>query len=356
MLHEPTSAGSSARGTCSFQLLIVVCLSPAECDVKVALKSIQKKFALLLSSTRRSLKSQGVDAAALAACLLDLSYTSSDSRETSVLLDLSVDLLQADSIDRIFALVSAHSFWSFFNFDLLVHVISECGVDCAELLEYGKAFEEFCRHKVSDLPENALQSVSENGAKKERVHFKIKIYIDHPVLKRISNVKERIAEILEVPTSALFVNGVQSGCVEVEFLVPQCVTLQLFPLSDEQKHSLYHQAHVVRIKWRGMEVCVFMVRLLGITIIVFVPFQMHLDTELGTPLEASGMCVHCFPLCFMYVYLLHSAVPPDLQEPRPPDPLPASVSPVMQEDLQRALFASVSDEKDFVVFNSGLVS
>ena len=210
-------------------------------------------FGQLLFSTRESLKAKELKPASLVTCVLDLAHISSDRQTvTAVLRDKADELREADSIDEVFTIISASSYWSFFNYDLLKHIIKTCDVDQTCLSEYTEAFEEFCRRKIAELPPAALKCESGNGSKKDKVV--VKVNISHPTLNSICNAIERIAQILNVPASALQANDIRPGSVVVEFLVPQCITQQLFPLTEEQKHDLYHEARVLKVCWRDTEV------------------------------------------------------------------------------------------------------
>ena len=213
------------------------------------LLTIQKQFAVLLSGTRASLHALGVLPRKVVTCAIDLSYVTANDK-TSVLNDHKRELMDADSIDDIFIALS--SFWNFLNYDLLKHIIITCGLDLTDLNTYEERLESFCKRSIFQLPPNGLGSSNGDDANRHEVHMKIDL--DHPTLKDVLNIRQKISKILQVHPLALFIHNIKSGCVEVEFLVPQCITQQLFPLTDEQTHSLHYQEHVMRIKWRDMEV------------------------------------------------------------------------------------------------------
>ena len=140
------------------------------------------------------------------------------------------------------------------NYDLLKHIIVQSGIDTTGLNEYEDALLEFCSHiRVMQLPPSALP-IGSSKVLREKVQIKKDLLSKNVTLNKIRNAKHRIAKILRVHRFALDIHDLRPGCVEVEFLVPQCITEQLFRLTDEQKHSLHYQEHVMRIKWRDMEV------------------------------------------------------------------------------------------------------
>ena len=92
------------------------------------IKSIQKKFADLLTSTRKSLKEKQVDLLDLVAHLMGFSLFSAVLvKQEALLADRCRDLENADSIDRIFVILSP--FWSFLDYEILEAIIDEFGTD-----------------------------------------------------------------------------------------------------------------------------------------------------------------------------------------------------------------------------------
>ena len=214
------------------------------------LGEIQMKFAALLSNTRQSLSS--CEPCDVATCAMDLSFNVcnvSSNEKIPLLRDHKDELLKAKSIKEIFNILT--SFWSFFDYDLLEHIIKECDSDKRCLMEYEDALKEFCKRRVTELPQNAL--ASGNASNTDKIW--VKVDLKNPTLQQVRNLKGRIAQILEVPVSALFLNDIQSGCVQLEFLLPQYIATALFPLTVEQIHNLQHQANVLKVQWRNGEVC-----------------------------------------------------------------------------------------------------
>ena len=223
------------------------CTADLQAQLSNDLQTIQRKFAALLSNTRRSLRNH-CDLDDVATCAIDLAFIASN-KNISLLGDHKDDILKATSVNQIFNILTA--FWSFFNYDLLEHIIEECDVDKAALRDYQDALKVFCERRVSELPQNVLKGVDFNRDK-----VWVKMELNNPTLREINNLKGRIAQILEVPVSGLFLNDIQSGCVQLEFLVPQRIMAALFPLTEEQIHNLQQQANVLTLKWRNGKVSI----------------------------------------------------------------------------------------------------
>ena len=151
----------------------------------------------------------------------------------------------ADSIDRVFAILS--QYWSFFNYELLEHIINCKGTpnDIVNLEEYKEELKVFCRRRIDEVPKYALGQISAS-----ETTVQMKLDLDHPTLNGIRDVKQRICKILAVPPSTLHIYSTSDGCVELAVWMPTHIRKQLFPVTNkQQKLDLYHKAHIQRIQW-----------------------------------------------------------------------------------------------------------
>ena len=202
------------------------------------IKSIQKKFADLLTSTRKSLKEQQVDLLDLVAHLMGFSLFSAVLvKQEALLADRCRDLENADSIDRIFVILSP--FWSFLDYEILEAIIDEFGTDNdhSNLRQY-----------VKDLKKALSQVEPGTLTIKEDTYIKLYVKLDTDVneaLRRYRDIKATIARIFGVEVYALQLCSVEDGCIELIFRYPKVAADTVLPLSEDKQSELAWMAPTV---------------------------------------------------------------------------------------------------------------
>ena len=208
----------------------------SDTKLKNDLKSIQKKHAKLMSSTRKSLKKKQVEPKDIAAHLLGFQ----DSRpvrmtdDSSLLLAHRLDQLwAAETVDDIFKEINP--FESFLDYDLLEIIIDQFGddEDQSNLEHYIEALKEFlCLWKVTE-PHNIHENVSISEDE-----IKMWFKLDSDSLKCYREIKGSIARIFEVDPYVIRIVTVDFGCIKIGFLFPKTVVERSIPLNASQKARL----------------------------------------------------------------------------------------------------------------------
>lgn len=201
-------------------------------------KDMKRNYARLVTSTNESLQMQEVNPKDLAISILALGIFQADE---NVLNDVGKNIRNATSIADIF--LELMCYWSFFNYELLEHIIQVFGTpeDKLKLQKYLDDLKKFCQRRIFEVPAHVY-----GNERKEQDWVKFTVKLDDEVqkLKDLCQVKSKIAEIIGLRLSALYLCRIARGCVEVVFMVPQLVAQKVFPLTDGQQKLLLTN-HVV---------------------------------------------------------------------------------------------------------------
>ena len=207
------------------------------------------KFGSLVNKTSSSLIKQGVTHQELASCLIHLEGFVADIGQT-IIGDHKEEIIRACSVGEVFLILGKYRYWSFLNYEILEHVINELGNSDSKghLTKYNHDFKDFCQRSAFQVP---FQVYSDK--KVTRPKFAVKF--DETVLNMLENAcqaKRKIAEALGVKSSVLFLCCVETGCIKVHFLIPDCIAKKVFPPSSEQLAAL-HEASVQFLEFDGKQ-------------------------------------------------------------------------------------------------------
>ena len=129
---------------------------------------------------------------------------------------------------------------SFFNHETLADIINELGdrddKDC--LADYSKEFKEFCKRKVFEVEPGRCTCGQRLSKLKQRKLFAVVLPTgERTMLRKLGdavNIKETLADILDVPPATLHLHRIDRGSVILVFSVPDSIAQQLFPLPKEK--------------------------------------------------------------------------------------------------------------------------
>ena len=141
-------------------------------------------------------------------------------------------LSNCTGFDSVF--LEVREFVSFFDYDLLEHLIDRFGSDSIknELDEYNCHFEAFAKRRVTECPSNAFDGCERESSEKVLVHVADKIIKDLTV-EELKKFKHRINLILgDKLVKVLFVNG---GSIRLTFRVFEDKN---FTITEEQRQAL----------------------------------------------------------------------------------------------------------------------
>ena len=193
-------------------------------------------FADILDGTCYSLKERGVTPKELARRVLELGAYESPKVHKPLLSEEVVILKNSETIDDSFLILQPHM--SFFNYELLEHIIkgrrTGSDEDRRQMEEYRKKLKLYCRRRVFEVPPGAVGQSSTDLEGSRRVPFAVLTKKDEPepnlTLDDIKVVERKIANILGLKSSTLYLHRIDKGCLILVFSVPEFVARELFPL------------------------------------------------------------------------------------------------------------------------------
>ena len=194
------------------------------------IKSMVKRFARLQTATRESIKERNVPPECLIGHLSAYRmFPTVMKEEDKLLAHRQEDLERAESIDKIFSIISP--FLSFLDFEILEDIINSKDVgadgDRQNLEEYVRILKEFLDSwKVE--PRKICCDESELLGSRVKLGFKL----DTDSLSMYRDVKFAIARILDIKVNALQLYSIEEGCVELVFLFPKVAISSLLPLES----------------------------------------------------------------------------------------------------------------------------
>ena len=222
-------------------------------------ETIGEKFAHLCTKARDSFEQRGITPQVLADTLMDLTVYKPGSSCHDIIPLLKEEggtLMRAQSVHEIFHALRPHM--SFFNYEILKFLIEGKGSegDKVALTSYLKNFTEFCKRHVFEVPfatySNGHQI--ESHKMKQRLHIKVTEHFkaaflikstsevlpsttDESRVKNVcssklginledaKNIQRKLAKILNLNPSSLFLDTISEGSVILTFLLPMCVSL-----------------------------------------------------------------------------------------------------------------------------------
>ena len=195
---------------------------------------IIEKFGSLVIDTSSSLKERGVTPQELASCVVHLEGFVADIGQ-NIVGDHEEEITQCGSIDGIFLILRKYRYWSFLNCKILQQIINKLGTENSKdcLKKYMSDFKDYCKRSIFHVPSQVFDK------KAKRPKFAVKL--THTVKNTLENIlqaQRKIAEILGVRSSALYLCSIEKGCVKVHFQIPHCMAERVFPPSTEQLTAL----------------------------------------------------------------------------------------------------------------------
>ena len=127
------------------------------------------------------------------------------------------NLVEAKRIEEIFIIINPYL--SYFNYELVQVIIDTHGTDKDKknMQQYLKDFSDYCKkvpcvefHEESDC----------NESKRTKIKFKLDYNKSQLKLGDVKRIQRRIARILKLKPSVLFLHSVDDGCVVFTFLLP----------------------------------------------------------------------------------------------------------------------------------------
>ena len=199
-------------------------------------------FSDLVGDICASLKEHGVTTEELALRVLQLQ--ASPTIDKPLMSEEKDQLKTSRSIVESFIILEPYM--SFFNFQLLEHIIkgrqTGSDEDREKMDAYRKKFELYCRHRIFEVAPEAVGKSTIDLKGRRRVAFAIVTSKDDPLpdsdLGHVVKVRNRIATILGLDPSTLFLHRIDISSLILTFSVPNFVAKELFPIKPSLVSAL----------------------------------------------------------------------------------------------------------------------
>ena len=217
---------------------------------------IRKEFALLCWKVRDSFEQRNIKPRTLASALLDLTIHEDSSDSSSLLKEKEEALMSAKSVHDTFDVLRPHM--NFFNHEILQFLIEGKGSkdDKSALTIFLNNFQEFCKRHVFEVPFHLHSNghKSESPITEQRLHIKITKHFkatfltkstaepmptkgDNTQVEKVcsnklgisledaKDIQRKLARVLNLKPSSLFLDSISEGSIILTFLLPICVSL-----------------------------------------------------------------------------------------------------------------------------------
>ena len=213
------------------------------------LAKIMNCFAELLDKTAVSIGRRGEPAVIVERLILRaLSVGAFDHPciQKPLLKENEIELKCSKTVDAAFIILRHHM--SFFNFELLQHIINSeelCTHEDRKRMEvYCSKFDEFCRRKVFEVPPD-VYGQPRSDCKRNSFVVLMTRHEEERNLICVRAAKHKIANILKLKVSTLHLHRIDEGSLLLVFSVPEFVAHCLFPLSDSLKAGLKEEGYII---------------------------------------------------------------------------------------------------------------
>ena len=210
-------------------------------------REMKRLFGCLVTKTHRSVKDRiSVEEFAVSMLALGAYEPAPEEQGQPVLNEHRAEIKRAESIAKIFNILCAY--WNYLNYEILEYIIELYGTsdDIERLKSYDEKLQNFCKRRIFELPLPESGSSTGNNPRQEELSVKLDVHEDITV-KELRRIKERIAKSLHVKPATLLIHRIDTGCVQLTFLIPNFVAQKIFPLSKEQTAVLSRDVSVVRM-------------------------------------------------------------------------------------------------------------
>ena len=201
-------------------------------------REIMMRFQELVSATIKSLIRRNVSVDELVPHVMTLGAFNPVLKNPPVPLfqDCLKELKAAGTISKAFMVLN--EYFSFFNYDIIEHIIKELGTDedKAELQKYKDNFNQYARRRIFECgPHFGPESETDHAD----IFVKLDSRYDNYTVAEIKGFCRKLSETLHLSSKGvLHLCRVDKGCIQLTFQVPLFVQHEIFPLSREQERAL----------------------------------------------------------------------------------------------------------------------
>ena len=231
-----------------------------EAQLRSSADSMKKKFASLFVGVMDSFKDRGIGPQDIASRILALTEYDDPAIGKPLLERQKEELKRAQTVNDTFDILRPHM--TFFNYEILEFLIENKGSDNDKhnLKIFLQEFSDFCRRSVFELPPNTLGHSKEKAVGKQKFavkitnEFKAALLVQSQecdqqatssnpassdlkerericapelgiTLENAKHIQRKLAKVLNLKASSIYLDSAISGCVILTFLLPSHISL-----------------------------------------------------------------------------------------------------------------------------------
>lgn len=221
------------------------------------LKGILLQFSSYMECIKSLVKNKDIPPEDLRSYVLSLPAFSSNSEQRLALVSEKKDLLiKLKTINEIFDFLNTECS-SFLNYDIYESILSKYDLreDREELKYYEHLKTYIYKHKISEFIKiNSVLKKHLNGSEKLILKYNIEQTCK---LGKIVELKNSIAEILDLTPSALEIFDIEDGCIIVTFLLSAAIADAIFTTDTVFTSDQENRLQAESIMWLQCNGCTF---------------------------------------------------------------------------------------------------
>ena len=161
---------------------------------------------------------------------------------------------KASTVDEIFRILT--KYWSFLDFSNLKNIAKNLCYDCdteIQIKNYKEDVEDFCEHRVSELPPGSLNNGTDMKGMDKLV---ITLDLQDALLSHVLDIKEAVANILQIPTSTLILHDIGKGSVVITLWIASSLGEKLLLESSgiQRQKEKFLEANVLSVKFKEITI------------------------------------------------------------------------------------------------------
>ena len=207
---------------------------------------INRKFLKLVADLSKSLKGT-VTPAQLLQTLKSYSFSCTEgvSSTATFFQNHDKELAAAKEIDDILLILTPC--FSDFNYELIEVIIDVHGADKDKenMQQYHIDFSEYSK-KMPCIEFH--EQYSSNDSKRTKIKFKLDYNLNQLKLYDVKHIQRRIAQILNLRPSVLYIHSINDGCMVIMFLIPTFFIDCLMDLIANHKSALQKHVKLIHVE------------------------------------------------------------------------------------------------------------
>ena len=238
-------------------------LDPSTAVAQHNIITIQGKFAILVTKSRKRLQNNEIDVEDIQTFLITI-YSSPNSRDGSGM--VTTVLESAKSLDEIFRALSKHGLWDYLNYSLLQRIIKEFAREDKELNSMMEQYQQdltghilalriqtyldATKHPIatskSDNLTDEVIPLQQKHKLFKKLTAKCEINVTNHTLSYVTDLWESLAQQFVLPQPAMVLHEIAEGCIGITWFIPANLIKHVMRMGRETA-NMFAEENVLRV-------------------------------------------------------------------------------------------------------------